>query len=115
MTVADAINGFRDEGWIFVRNNHTVYEDFLQMIRSLDENQFTTDLHVSDLLVFPQGTNFYTHPCYQDGSIILQDKVCTFNNLFTTKKVTKKLVFSMIKYKKKIQSVFEQFFSRSKP
>ena len=33
------------------------------------------DKHLSDVLVFPAGTDLHDHPLYVSGHIILQDKV----------------------------------------
>ena len=37
------------------------------------------DKHLSDVLVFPAGTDLHDHPLYVSGHIILQDKVRTAN------------------------------------
>ncbi|XP_052274457.1 28S rRNA (cytosine-C(5))-methyltransferase-like [Dreissena polymorpha] len=36
------------------------------------------DPHISNVLVFPSGTDLHTHPLYLNGSIILQDKASCF-------------------------------------
>ena len=33
------------------------------------------DKHLSDVLVFPAGTDLHNHPLYVSGCILLQDKV----------------------------------------
>ena len=33
------------------------------------------DKHLPDVLVFPPGTDFHSHPLYISGHILLQDKV----------------------------------------
>lgn len=71
----NAINGFQDEGWVYTENFYDCYTEYLLAINNLQKDQFTLDFHLKDMLVFPPGTHFYTHPCYVDGSIILQDKV----------------------------------------
>ena len=52
-----------------------MYEDFLTEISDLKENEFMLDFHMPNyLLVFNAKTQFYDHPLYLDGSIVLQDK-----------------------------------------
>ena len=41
------------------------------------------DNHLSDVLVFPSGTDLHNHPLYVSGCILLQDKVpCQKKNVF---------------------------------
>ncbi|XP_056633844.1 28S rRNA (cytosine-C(5))-methyltransferase [Diorhabda sublineata] len=71
----EAIEGFRDEGWILSQYlDKSNYEGYLEKIKSLNNDEFVIDIHVSNLLVFPSGTEFYKHPAYKNGTIILQDK-----------------------------------------
>ena len=44
-------------------------------MRDLEKYQFTRDLHLSDVLVFPSGTDFHDNQLFLSGEIILQDKV----------------------------------------
>lgn len=75
LSVEDAINGFQDEGWKFVEYTDTDYTMFLEKVLSLDEEEFMQDIHIKELLIFPPKTEFYRHPAYKDGQILLQDKV----------------------------------------
>lgn len=76
ITVQEAVDGFRDEGWNLVRfTDAQDYEGFLNKVTSLGEDEFMVDIHVKELLLFPPNTQFYQHNAYKDGSILLQDKV----------------------------------------
>lgn len=76
MTVQDAVDGFRDEGWNFVRFTDTKdYNGFLRTVASLGPEDFMVDIHIKELLLFPPNTQFYRHEAYKNGSISLQDKV----------------------------------------
>lgn len=55
-----------EEGWIQQET-----EDYY----NLTGDYFAVDNFVDNMLVFPSGTEFYKHPLYLDGSLILQDKV----------------------------------------
>ena len=48
---------------------------FMEVVKGLKLNIFTTDPHIPDLLVFPASTDFHTNKLYVSGEIILQDKV----------------------------------------
>lgn len=84
MSVNDAVDAFRDEGWTLVQftdvNN---YERFLETAINLQTSEFMVDIHIKELLLFPPNTQFYNHEAYRNGSIILQDKVrCFVANIF---------------------------------
>lgn len=51
------------------------YIQHLNAIKNLKKPNFIQDFHISEILVFPPDTIFYDHPGYQNGEIILQDKV----------------------------------------
>ncbi|KAG5883733.1 hypothetical protein JTB14_024234 [Gonioctena quinquepunctata] len=75
LTLNEAIEGFRDEGWTLSKFlDKTDYQGFLNKISSLNEDEFLVDIHIPNLLIFPPKTQFYNHPAYKNGSIILQDK-----------------------------------------
>ncbi|KAL3287830.1 hypothetical protein HHI36_002289 [Cryptolaemus montrouzieri] len=75
ITVEEAVNNFKDEGWTFVPFlNKFDYEGFLTRMDNLEPHEFMTDLHISDLLIFPPKTEFYRHEAYKSRNIILQDK-----------------------------------------
>lgn len=76
MTLSEAVDGFRSEGWVLSKSlDKTDYKGFLDKISSLSDEEFLVDIHIPDLLIFPPKTQFYNHPAYKNGSIILQDKV----------------------------------------
>nr|XP_023030251.1 probable 28S rRNA (cytosine-C(5))-methyltransferase [Leptinotarsa decemlineata] len=75
LTLNEAVEGFRDEGWIMSKFlDKSDYQGFLNKISSLNEDEFLVDIHIPNLLIFPPKTQFYNHPAYKNGSIILQDK-----------------------------------------
>lgn len=75
VTLEEALNCFRDEGWQFLPFNNNNYEEFLNQCNALEEGQFMIDMHIKELLIFSPKTEFYNHQAYKWGSIILQDKV----------------------------------------
>lgn len=75
LAVNEAVDAFRDEGWILRRYMGDNYQEFLEQVNNLSESEFMVDLHVDDLLIFPPRTQFYKHVAYKCGEIILQDKV----------------------------------------
>ncbi|GJQ75575.1 hypothetical protein Trydic_g17656 [Trypoxylus dichotomus] len=75
ISIDDAINGFRDEGWTLVRHMDSKdYSGFLDKICNLTKDQFMIDIHIPELLIFPPNTEFYAHNAYKTGYIVLQDK-----------------------------------------
>ncbi|XP_065156024.1 28S rRNA (cytosine-C(5))-methyltransferase [Atheta coriaria] len=74
LAVNEAVDAFRDEGWILRRYMGDNYQEFLEQVNNLSESEFMVDLHVDDLLIFPPRTQFYKHVAYKCGEIILQDK-----------------------------------------
>ena len=65
---------FKRDGFELVKTPSN-YKDFIDKVVTLKENEFMLDFHMQDfLLVFPHKTQFYDHPLYLDGSLVLQDK-----------------------------------------
>jgi putative methyltransferase len=61
--------------------SHFVTKDRLRLCEGeqlYGKKSFRRDSHLSDLLVFPNGTNLSQHPLYTTGHIILQDKASCF-------------------------------------
>lgn len=75
LSINEAIQAFIDDGWFLKKYTDKNYEGFLNEISQLRPGEFMFDLHVPDLLIFPPKTQFYEHPAYKNGSLILQDKV----------------------------------------
>ncbi|XP_026475959.1 LOW QUALITY PROTEIN: probable 28S rRNA (cytosine-C(5))-methyltransferase, partial [Ctenocephalides felis] len=75
LTMQEAIDGFRDEGWTLIRHNiDWTYRDFLKVVLELPAEHFIPDFHIPELLVFPPDTQFHDYQCYLQGHIVLQDK-----------------------------------------
>lgn len=53
------------------------YSEFLDLIKSdkFRGNTFVQDIHIKELLVFNSKVKFYKLDEYNDGSLIVQDKV----------------------------------------
>nr|XP_022903667.1 uncharacterized protein LOC111415987 [Onthophagus taurus] len=75
MSVNEAVDRFRDDGWILVNFMDTKnYDGFLDKVANLQPDQFMVDIHIKELLIFPPNTEFHNHKAYKDGLIFLQDK-----------------------------------------
>ena len=70
----------REEGWLEVMydKSEVTFQQFLELLSTLSDNQYLTDLHIPGLLVFPPKTALYDHPLVLDGSLMLQDKASCF-------------------------------------
>jgi len=66
----------REEGWLEVMYDRSSvkYNNYLDMVAKLKENEYLQDYHLQDLLVFPPKTQLYDHRLVKDGSMLLQDK-----------------------------------------
>lgn len=53
------------------------YAEFLELIKSdkFNGNTFVQDIHIKELLVFNSKVKFYKLEEYNNGSLIIQDKV----------------------------------------
>lgn len=79
MTVEDAVENFRNEGWSLLRcGDGSDYSAFLATSACLGEEQFMIDTLVKDLLIFPSDSQFYGHKLYKNSCFVLQDKVRTY-------------------------------------
>jgi putative methyltransferase len=72
-TLDDAIAAFADEGWQWV--GELSVSDFQGQVGALGEDQFGRDALLSDLLIFPPGTELHEHPLTLGGKVVLQDRV----------------------------------------
>jgi len=70
----------REEGWLEVIYDKTEvnHQQYLDIVASLREGQYVSDLHIPNLLVFPPKTPLYEHDLVKDGSLMLQDKSSCF-------------------------------------
>lgn len=77
LKVHAAMKMFCNEDWKQVCYDRKAedYSSFLHRVTSLARDEFMQDLHIKELFIFPNKTEFYRHPLYIEGSIILQDKV----------------------------------------
>ena len=53
----------------------TLIAIFCFQSKNSSNKEFMCDKHLSDVLVFPAGTDLHSHPLYVSGCILLQDKV----------------------------------------
>lgn len=73
-TPDEIIKIFRKEGWSFVPTPND-YTQFIDLISNLQDDEFTRDFHIKQLLVFSGKVQFYENELYKNGNILLQDKV----------------------------------------
>lgn len=74
VTLKKGISYFQEEGWSLIPKCSN-YIQHLNAVKNLKKPNFIQDFHIPEILVFPPDTVFYDHPGYQNGEIILQDKV----------------------------------------
>ncbi|PNF16870.1 hypothetical protein B7P43_G06065 [Cryptotermes secundus] len=76
LKVRAAMKMFSNEDWkqVCYDRKSEDYSSFLNRVTSLARDEFIQDLHIKELFIFPNKTEFYRHPLYIGGSIILQDK-----------------------------------------
>lgn len=74
--VESVINAFNNEGWEQLQKGDS-YQDYLNQLRNLEPNSqlFLQDFHISEVLVFPPGTELHEHELYKNGSFYFMDKV----------------------------------------
>ena len=77
LKVHAALKIFCDDGWKQIDYDRKAedYASFLHRVASLADDEFIQDLHMRELLIFPNKAEFYKNPLYLEGCIILQDKV----------------------------------------
>lgn len=67
------------EGFRQIRANELFekYDDFLNIVKSLEEDQYIKDMHVPDVLIFHSSLKSYwpRHNFVQEKKLMLQDKV----------------------------------------
>lgn len=74
MSRSEALEEFVNDGWIEVKCEN--YDEFLNAITNLTDEQFISDLHVNDLFIFPASSKRYwaLSSLAKKSKIILQDK-----------------------------------------
>lgn len=69
------INYFAKNAWTKLKVPES-YSEYIELIKSrLKESTFIQDYHMKEILLFPFGTVFAENRFYQNGTIVLQDKV----------------------------------------
>lgn len=84
---AEAFESFVNDGWIEVKCEN--YDEFLNAIANLTNEQFISDIHVKDLFIFPPSSKRYwaLSKLTKESKIILQDKAsCLPSFLLSPKK-----------------------------
>lgn len=76
---AEALEIFARDGWQereFAADTQT-YDTFLEMVRTLGEREFVSDMHVRNLFVFPAASkrHWARNALVKESKLILQDKV----------------------------------------
>lgn len=79
MSRADALELFVKDGWIerpFAADTQT-YDEFLEIVRTLDRWDFVSDMHVKNLFVFPPSSRRFwaRNELVRESKLVLQDKV----------------------------------------
>lgn len=59
MSRVEAMEAFITDGWIEVKCEN--YDEFLNAIADLKDEEFISDLHVKDLFIFPASSKRYAH------------------------------------------------------
>lgn len=74
--VESVINAFNNDGWEQLEKGDC-YQDYLNQVRNLEPSSqlFLQDFHISEVLVFPPGTELHEHELYKNGSFYFMDKV----------------------------------------
>ncbi|XP_028398087.1 probable 28S rRNA (cytosine-C(5))-methyltransferase [Dendronephthya gigantea] len=72
-SIDDVVTWFSQNGFSFAGSNKDEF-DSAQMAKQ----SFSVDEHISNLLVFPSGTDLHNNDLYKEGKIILQDKASCF-------------------------------------
>lgn len=74
MSRSEAMESFVNDGWIEVTCEN--YDEFLNAIENLTEEQFIADFHVKNLFIFPASSKRYwaLSSLTKESKIILQDK-----------------------------------------
>lgn len=74
MSRNEALEEFVNDGWIEVKCEN--YDDFLDAVANLTDEQFISDIHVNDLFIFPASSKRYwaLSKLAKKSNIILQDK-----------------------------------------
>ncbi|CRK87594.1 CLUMA_CG001390, isoform B [Clunio marinus] len=64
------------EGWRLIESSFETYDDFLEAVKNLDDENYLKDFHIKNLFVFPSSSRKYwaTNPLVQEGKFLLQDK-----------------------------------------
>lgn len=73
--VEAVVNYFTKRAWKQL-NTPDTYPAYLEFVKNnLKDDYFAQDFHFNEMLLFPKGTVFAKNKLFQNGSILLQDKV----------------------------------------
>lgn len=87
MSRSEAFEAFINDGWIEVKCEN--YDEFLNAVANLTDEQFISDIHVKNLFIFPASSKRYwaLSKLAKESKIILQDKAsCLPSFLLSPKK-----------------------------
>lgn len=72
----EAIEYCEREGWRLVSNEFETYDQFLEAVKALQEDEFIEDYHIRQLLTFPASSKKYwsSNPLRFEGKFLLQEK-----------------------------------------
>ena len=87
MSRSEAFESFINDGWIEVKCEN--YDEFLNAVANLTDEQFISDVHVKDLFIFPASSKRYwaLSKLTKESKLILQDKAsCLPSFLLSPKK-----------------------------
>lgn len=76
MKKAEAKEYLEREGWRLVENTFESYDDFIEAVKSLDDESYIGDFNIKNLYVFPPSSKKYwaSNECAAEGKFLLQDK-----------------------------------------
>lgn len=64
------------EGWKFIENTFESYDQWIEAVKSLDDETYLADFHIKNLYAFPASSRKYWagNEMVQEGKFLLQDK-----------------------------------------
>jgi 25S rRNA (cytosine2278-C5)-methyltransferase len=64
------------EGWRLIENTFETYSEYLEAVKTLDDESYLADFHIKNLYAFPPSSRKYwaTNEMVNEGKFLLQDK-----------------------------------------